>query len=150
MNNAICQASVSTRPYKLKSIECDDFFNSVNVVETNDPIKTLARLHKLSYDELPGGALIVTDLDLSNVTWHNCKRPRMLDTLSFCRNKMHFELMGRPPVIIFNTKVSLDEIRIALFSKTGFSKSTEFTAYYVKHNTKFMPTLVERIKNFFR
>ncbi|UOX40498.1 hypothetical protein UGMREWDR_CDS0185 [Aeromonas phage GomatiRiver_11] len=124
----------------------------INVIKSHDPLSAVAKLHKLSYDLIPGGALIVTDSNDMTMTWHLCASPRMLDTLSFCNDKMHFELIGRPPVIIFNTKKSIEEIGVALFSKTGFSKPSEFTAYYVMYQEKqdIMGSIIDKTKGFFK
>ncbi|QBX32804.1 hypothetical protein Asfd1_178 [Aeromonas phage Asfd_1] len=124
----------------------------ITVVKSHDILGATAKLHKLSYDLIPGGALIVTDGDMMHMTWHLCKSPRMLDTLSFCQDKMHFELIGRPPVIIFNTKKPIEEIAVALFSKTGFHKPSQFTAYYVMYQEKrdIMRSIIDKTKGFFK
>lgn len=106
----------------------------LKIIKTSSLISTACQVHKLSYDQLPGGALIVADRDKITQLWGRSEnKARMLDTLSFCRDKMHFELLNRPPVIIFVTELSIDCIRAALYSKTGFSKPHEFTAYYLQY-----------------
>ncbi|AFN69741.1 hypothetical protein Aes012_111 [Aeromonas phage Aes012] len=110
----------------------DSADDPIKVIKTSGVIYTASLMHKLSYDQLPGGALIVADRDIAHDIWCACDKPKMLDTLSFCKDKMHFELLHRPPVIIFVTSANVESIRTALFSKTGFSKSTEFTAYYLE------------------
>ncbi|AAQ81431.1 hypothetical protein 44RRORF112c [Aeromonas phage 44RR2.8t] len=150
MNNVVCQCCNQIKP-KIVTIKDDNFFESVTVVNAHDTIATTVKLHKLSYDQLPGGALIVADRDIiTSIRRAGGNKPRMLDAMSFCRDKMHFELLGRPPVIIFNTQTPLTDIRIALYSKTGFSKSTEFTAYYVRYKESTMRNLVNRFKNIFK
>lgn len=114
-------------------IDCDEFADSVKIVDASDVIAITKILHKKSHKSLPGGALIVADRDLMNqIRITIGGKPRMLDTLSFCTNPMHFELLGRPPVIIFATENPVNDIRVALLSKTGFSKASEFSAHYVR------------------
>lgn len=114
----------------------------IKIIKTSGLISTTAEMHKLSYDQMPGGALIVADRDILTSLWYSCHtKPRSLDILSFCRDKMHFELLNRPSVIIFVTSFDVEVVRTALYSKTGFSKSHEFTAYYLEFEEGYVQKL---------
>lgn len=116
----------------------------IKVINTSGLISTAAEMHKLSYDQIPGGALIVADREMMSSIWYSCyTKPRTLDIRSFCTDKMHFELLNRPPVIIFVTSLDIEMIRVALYSKTGFSKPYEFTAYYLQ----FEEGYVQKLRN---
>lgn len=115
----------------------------LKVVGASDVISKAVKLHKLSKEQLPGGALIVADRDRIPELTGRLKPCRYLDTLSFCRTTHQFEQLGRPPVIIFVTSVPLQDIEIALLTKTGFHKHSQFEAYYVEHST-----FVQRTRSF--